>query len=59
MLLPPAHAFGDVQNGEVSVAMMERRDFQFWQRLELASADFGGWSEGQLKSWFDTSKIER
>jgi hypothetical protein len=58
-LLPPAHAFGDVQNGEVSVAMMERRDFQYWQRLELASAECGGWSEGQLKAWFDTSKIER
>jgi len=58
-LLPPAHAFGDVQNGKVSVAMMERRDFQYWQRLELASAECGGWSEGQLKAWFDTSKIER
>ena len=58
-LLPPAHAFGDVKNGEASVAMMERRDFQYWQRLELASPECGGWSEGQLKAWFDTSKIER
>jgi len=58
-LLPPAHAFGDVKIGEDTVSMMERRDFQFWQRLELASAECGGWSEAQLKAWFETSKIER
>ena len=58
-LLPPAHAFGDVKIGEDTVPMMERRDFQFWQRLELASAECGGWSEAQLKAWFETSKIER
>ena len=58
-LLPPAHAFGDVKIGEKTVPMMERRDFQFWQRLELASAECGGWSEAQLKAWFETSKIER
>jgi hypothetical protein len=58
-LLPPAHAFGDVKNGADTVPMMERRDFQFWQRLELASAECGGWSEAQLKAWFETSKIER
>ena len=58
-LLPPAHAFGDVKIGEKTVPMMERRDFQYWQRLELASAECGGWSEAQLKAWFETSKIER
>ena len=58
-LLPPAHAFGDVKIGEDTVPMMERRDFQFWQRLELASAECGGWSEAQLKAWYETSKIER
>jgi hypothetical protein len=58
-LLPPAHAFGDVKVGEVTVPMMQRKDFQHWQRLELASAECGGWSEAQLKGWLETSKIER
>ena len=58
-LLPPAHVFGDVQNGEVSVAMMERRDFQYWQRLELASADCGGWNEKQLEALSQAHKCDR
>ena len=58
-LLPPAHAFGDVSNGDKSVPMMEKKDFQYWQRLEAAPAECGGWSEAQLKAWFETYKIER
>jgi len=58
-LLPPAHAFGDVSNGDNSVPMMEKKDFQYWQRLEEAPAECGGWSEVQLKAWFETYKIER
>jgi len=58
-LLPPAHAFGNVSNGDKSVPMMEKKDFQYWQRLEAAPAECGGWSEAQLKAWFETYKIER
>jgi hypothetical protein len=68
-LLPPLHAFGPVSVDGKTVGMMGKKDFQYWQRREMAedvstvpskfSAAADGWSETQLKAWSAAAKTIR
>ena len=68
-LLPPPDAFGPILVDGKRVEMMGKKDFQYWQRMEMAedvttkpskfSAAADGWSEAQLDAWFAAAQAER
>ena len=64
-LLPPPEAFrANVSNGK-TVEMMSRKNFQYWQRMEMIETDRqftaapGGWSEEDFAKWLDAAQAER
>jgi len=68
-LLPPPHAFGPISVDGKPVEMLGKKDFQYWQRMEMAedvstkpskfSAAADGWSEAQLDAWLTAAQAER
>jgi hypothetical protein len=64
-LLPPPEAFHAVLSNGKTVEMMSRKNFQYWQRMEMIEADGhfsaapGGWSEQDFAKWLDAAQAER
>jgi hypothetical protein len=53
-LLPPAWVTGIQKENETN-----KKNFDYWERHEMASADSGGWTEAELKKLSDAHKMER
>ena len=53
-LLPPAWVTGIQKENETN-----KKNFDYWERHETASADCGGWSEAELEKLSDAHKMER